>query len=212
MKKILVTILAATAMGVSIPAMADGVGESSADVLVWYLDTEYAKEGKGTTFDTIKFWAVDSDNNKLGLGGLTYDDPSSLMADRYADLNGRSVNKQGQPTTSSKSSISTGYLADSSTDNYYTDLSTLKFDNGYSFLMELYKNGNDKAVAWMDFPISSSLSGIQEALHRLSELDSSFAQTEGFAYNMGEQMVPEPTSGLLLLVGGALLALRRRRR
>ena len=78
--------------------------------------------------------------------------------------------------------------------------------------MELYKTGNDKAVAWMEFPISSSLAGIQEALHSLSELDSSFVNTEGMAFNMGEQMVPEPTSGLLLLVGGALLALRRRRR
>ena len=206
MKKILVTILAATAMGVSIPAMADGGDESSADVLVWYVDTEDAKEGKGTTFDTIKFWAVDSDNNKLGLGGLTYSSPEDLKAARYSDLSG------GGPAGSGDS-ISLGGT-DTATGNYYTDLSSLALngDNGYSFLMELYKTGNDKAVAWMEFPISSSLAGIQEALHSLSELDSSFVNTEGMAFNMGEQMVPEPTSGLLLLVGGALLALRRRRR
>ena len=201
MKKILATILAATAFAAT--ALAD---DTSADVLVWYVDTDEAREGQGTTFDTIKFWAVDSDNTKLGLGGLTYTSPDDLRAARYADLGGRT------PTESSSPTISTGFQADTSTVNYYTDLSGFQYDNGYSFLMELYRSGNDDAVAWMEFPVSTSLAGIQDAIKSLSELDSSFAATPASAFNMGETMVPEPTSGLLLLVGGALLALRRRRR
>ena len=201
MKKILVTILAAAAMAATAPA-----DDTSSDVLVWFIDTEDAKEGKGTTFDTIKFWAVDSDNNKLGLGGLTYSSPEDLKAARYSDLSG------GGPAGSGDS-ISLGGT-DTATGNYYTDLSSLALngDNGYSFLMELYKTGNDKAVAWMEFPVSSSLAGIQVAITSLNNLTDSFASTPVIGYNMGEQMVPEPTSGLLLLVGGALLALRRRRR
>ena len=201
MKKILATILAAAACAAT--ALAD---DTSADVLVWYVDTEDAREGgQNATFDTIKFWAVDSDNNKLGLGGLTYKSPEDLRADRYADLGGRT------PTTSSDPTISTGFSADTSTGNYYTDLSGFQYDNGYSFLMELYRSGNENAVAWMEFPVSTSLAGIQDAIKSLSELDSSFAGTTATGFNMGETMVPEPTSGLLLLMGGALLALRRRR-
>ena len=202
MKKILVTILAAAAMAATAPA-----DDTSSDVLVWFIDTEDAKEGKGTTFDTIKFWAVDSDKQPIaGLGGLTYSSPEDLKAARYSDLSG------GGPAGSGDS-ISLGGT-DTATGNYYTDLSSLALngDNGYSFLMELYKNGNDKAVAWMEFPVSSSLAGIQVAITSLNNLTDSFASTPVIGYNMGEQMVPEPTSGLLLLVGGALLALRRRRR
>ena len=197
MKKILATILAATAFAATV--LAD---DMSTDVLVWYVDTDEAISGQGTTFDTIKFWAVDSDDTKLGLGGLTYTSPEDLKAARYSDLSG------GGPAGSGET-ISLGG-SDTVTQNYYTDLSGITFDNGYSFLMELYRNGNER-VAWMEFPVSSSLAGIQAAISSLSDLEDSFSSTPGIAFNMGEQMVPEPTSGLLLLVGGALLALRRRR-
>ena len=199
MKKILVTILAAAAMAATAPA-----DDTSSDVLVWFIDTEDAKEGKGTTFDTIKFWAVDSDKQPIaGLGGLTYSSPEDLKAARYSDLSG------GGPAGSGDS-ISLGGT-DTATGNYYTDLSSLALngDNGYSFLMELYKSGNDNAVAWMEMPLG--LSAVTEAITSLSNLEDSFSHGAEMAVNLGETMVPEPASGLLLLMGGALLALRRRR-
>ena len=199
MKKVLATILAAAAVAAT--ASAD---DMSADVLVWYVDTgEASSGGKNAAFDTIKFWAVDSDNTKLGLGGLTYTGPEDLKAARYADLGGRT------PTASSDPTISTGYAPDTATMNYYTDLSGFQYDNGYTFLMELYKSGNDNAVAWMEMPLG--LSAVTEAITSLSNLEDSFSHGAGMAGNLGETMVPEPTSGLLLLMGGALLALRRRR-
>ena len=196
MKKILATILAATALAATAPA-----DDTSADVLVWYVDTEEARSGaRNAAFDEIKFWAVNSDNSStVSLGGLTYTSPEDLRAARYSDL-----------PAGSGETISLGGT-DTATQFYYTDLSSFQFDNGYSFLMELYNNHNGP-VAWVEFPVSTSLAGIQEAIASLNSLVDSFEPVPMQGYNFGSAMTPEPTSGLLLLVGGALLALRRRRR
>ena len=53
MKKSLMAILAAALVG------AAWAEDTSADVLVWYLDTNEDMEHSGSEFDTIKFWAVD---------------------------------------------------------------------------------------------------------------------------------------------------------
>ena len=199
MKNILATILAAVfATSATLLAVAD---DTSSDVLVWYVDTEEAVGGgQNATFDTINFWAVDANDNKIGLGGLTYTSPEDLKAARYGDLGGGPAG--------SGATISLGANG-TATDNYYTDLSSYVGDNGYTYLMELYRNG-DTAAAWT--MTSLSLSDIQTAITSLNNLTDDFNRIDEstLAINLGNGMVPEPTSGLLLLVGGALLALRRR--
>jgi hypothetical protein len=82
---------------------------------------------------------------------------------------------------------------------------------GYAFLMELYTGG--ERGDWMQLPVT--LADIEAAAGagaiRISISDLNLVEQVS-AYNFASTMVPEPSSGLLALIGGALLALRRRRR
>ena len=107
-----------------------------------------------------------------------------------------------------------GASAEGTAQNQYvsvqnTDISSYA-SSGYSFFVELanYNNGSWETVA----------SGKDKAISYTDLQDKGYVATtfqQGLnisgGYNMG-QNVPEPTSGLLLLMGGAMLALRRRRR
>ncbi len=185
MKKSLMVILAAALTG------AVWAADTSADVLVWYLDTEEDTEHTGAEFDTIKFWAMDANNNKIEL------------ADRTYVLNTGATAGSGDTILVSASG---GDEPTSIWGDYYTNLSGL--ETGYSFWMELYLGDTKvdrmlKPVTWDEFQghmIASS--GIGEDFNLPDSVE---------LYNFASTMVPEPSSGLLLLIGGALLALRRRR-
>lgn len=189
MKKSLAVFFAAALSGIVL-------GASDADVLVWYVDTADAEEpaGRNKSFDEIKFWAVAADNTRTGLGGLTYSGPQYLLA--------------GTPATGSGESIATA--GDTFAGNYYTDVSSYN-DGNYTFLLELYSGGTqvDRMLQGMGLSelttymiAKSGLAGDPDKwLEQVTDMDG---------YNFGQKMVPEPTSGLLLLMGGALLALRRR--
>ncbi len=187
MKKSLMAILAAALAGTV------WAGETSADVLVWYLDTEEDMYNTGTEFDSIKFWAVDANDNKIDLVGRTYTDPNSLWA--------------GTPDAGSDGTITVPSDVAPTTiwGDYYTNLSG--YETGYSFWMELYL-GNEKVermlqpVKWEDF---------EDYVISASSINDLNLSADPGAYNYASTMVPEPSSGLLLLIGGALLALRRRR-
>ena len=190
MKKSLMVILAAALAG------AAWAGDTSADVLVWYLDTEEDTEHTGAAFDTIKFWAVDVNDSThtIDLAGRTYATGQELVESSSAAGTGDTITVPNEvgPTT---------FWGE-----YYTNLSGL--ETGYSFWMELYLGDTKvdrmlKPVTWDQF---------QEYMVSSSDLVKDFdLQPANGLYNFASTMIPEPSSGLLLLIGGALLALRRRR-
>ena len=90
-------------------------------------------------------------------------------------------------------------------------LSSDTYKTGYSFYIELMnqdKSGNwYTAGAVNNNGVNYSWSDIQAHVYSSSSMSMTLATPLAF----GTAHIPEPTSGLLMLFGGALLALRRRR-
>ena len=189
MKKLMSVFFAAALTGAA-------WAETSADVLIWDINTkedEASFDGATRNFDTIKFWAIDSNKQETDLTQYTYIGPEYLLANNADGLAGSGGEIAGDGTTSAGT--------------FYTDMSAFK--EGYTFMAELYLGGTTvdrmlTPLTWSQF-MDAVVSGLTQ-----EKLDQ-FPEALPNPYNMASSMVPEPTSGLLLVIGGALLALRRRR-
>ena len=190
MKKLMSVVFAAALAGTA-------WAETSADVLIWDINTKEDKasyDGATRNFDSIKFWAIDSNKQETDLTQYTYIGPEYLLANNAEGLAGSGGGEiAGDGTTSAGT--------------FYTDMSAFK--EGYTFMAELYLGGTTvdrmlTPLTWSQF-MDAVVSGLTQ-----EKLDQ-FPEALPNPYNMASSMVPEPTSGLLLVIGGALLALRRRR-
>jgi hypothetical protein len=171
--------------------------ETSTDVLIWDINTKEdgaSYDGATRNFDTIKFWAINTQTKQeTDLTQYTYIGPEFLLANDAEGLAGSGGEIAGNGTTSAGT--------------YYTDMSAFK--EGYTFMAELYLGGTTvdrmlTPLTWSQFMDAVVLGLTQDRLDQ-------FANSLPNPYNMASTMVPEPSSGLLLVIGGALLALRRRR-
>lgn len=91
---------------------------------------------------------------------------------------------------------------------YFADLSSLS-GTGYSFVLEL---GNYVDGSWVHTSMESTATYVELSANRHITKWESTAPSYGTPWKPTSfTVVPEPSSGLMLLVGGALLALRRRR-
>lgn len=79
--------------------------------------------------------------------------------------------------------------------------------SAYSFFVELYNASGD--VVWTQY--ASTYQQLLDSGY-IALGSNVLAPTEMASGGMNGAAVPEPTSGVLLLIGGAMLALRRRRR
>ena len=191
MKNLMVAAL--VSMAVAFPLF----GETSADVLIWNVDTTQdaaSYDGATRNFDTIKFWAVASNGDTTDLTGLTYIGPDYLLDTPDEGILG------------SGGSIPNFNGVSTFDGDFYTNLSG--YDSGYTFMAELFLNGD--TVDRMLVPLTWSDFG-DALVSNLTTDQLDYYLDSVTPYNMASTMVPEPSSGLLLVIGGALLALRRRR-
>lgn len=194
MKKILFAML--FSVGTELSAMA-----SDMDMLVWQIDLtdSWVYEGSETlpSFNKINAW-LQSGDNIVRLEPLTY-----TTADHSSVYD----------VTVDPPVITGGIDPDGYTTTYATDLTNYSNDDygGYELMMQLWFN--DTLVSVSENLYDSSKHIYLSALARTmvtSDMDPSnmFASIN----QLGGRMVPEPTSGLLMMLGAGLLALRRRRR
>ena len=144
------------------------------------------------------YWQVTSDNNtapiEFAAAAMVADDGNGTKV-YLNDSNGNAW----QAANSDK--VTTESIASIWSDTYAT---------GYTFYIELMNNdnGNWYTAGTIDSGTGNwSYDDIKSHIFSSSSMSMSLASplTSGTAH------IPEPTSGLLMLVGGALLALRRRR-
>lgn len=104
-------------------------------------------------------------------------------------------------------------LTGTSTGLVQTDLAGLSGD-GYSYFVELvtYSAADEKiGDAWLkEYSYNDLVSSGYISTGAVAV--PSYAAGGGVNMNQGGYIIPEPTSGMLFLLGGALMALRRRRR
>ena len=178
----------------------------STDVLVWDIDLyeSPAQElaGNNTGFTSISSFVLQGNGNTIDLSDYTY----------------------GNNSLSGTPGLSSGITSDTpvygSTGLYYTNIGKVVTDYGitedqygaYEFLMQVSDNGN--LVAWSAHLFNPAadpltITALSSTLVDIGDIKNPALIT---SFNFGTNMVPEPTSGLLMMLGVGLLALRRRRR
>ena len=193
MKKVVKTVFVFTAMIVGAAASCEAA--EGGEVLWWLIDTDYEKITgqtiQGTTMTAkelgvngarIRYQNGDAVGGYLPLFGL--DDNDNLV--EFNGINGVELPAE-----------------------YFGSLSGIS-GASYSFVLELgnWSNGQWVSTSMESRPEAYGALVQNQHITKWNDLTPSYAKPWTPTQF---QVVPEPTSGIMLLVGGALLMLRRRR-
>ena len=142
--------------------------------------------------DSYLYWMVDGAQNQYNDSYIPFDYATVSINGNYLNLYDGNQDldsyKAGSTVSGGKYSTAGAYYAgyDSST----------QFN---TFLVELWQSGNDERVGWQTYSLSALGDYIAGGMSQVSNP------------LVVSQVIPEPTSGLLMLFGLAGLALRRRK-
>lgn len=206
-KRFLTLVLACLSLG---PVLADAAEDAGGETLIlWMLDDPVIKEVNGG--GSVKLATLEGRGAAAGLGvnavrvSATQDNGAvvylNLMSDdglqSHIELPGTELDMDGNPSV---------FWGAGPT---YADIAGYSFDASVSFAIEL-GNWSDDGT-WLILAVSQS--STLEELRSKEYVFSSATDMQGhLPWTGGAYVVPEPSSGLLLLVGAGLLSLRRRRR
>ena len=194
MKKAFIATLIAAMFGAT--AMA-----SDADMLIWHIALEDSWVYQNGSIPAF---------NRITIGLQNGSDSST-----YEELDSKTYYLVGDTTRASSPGYGDGlaYADQGIAGNFATDLSGYSNDvyGGYEVMIQLWNNNDLVAVSDNIFDSSKNL--YLSSLARTSmPSDTLPVSAWEIGINFGGRMVPEPTSGLLMMLGAGLLALRRRRR
>lgn len=158
---------------------------AKADFLYWQIPEDAGKE-----FTVARLYAVSGDYTDVDMDSYTGDLANS-----------------GNPISQAMASGVNGTTEKTGTSTQITSVDVSPYESGYSFFVELltYDGTNTTKDRLLAYSYQTLL-------------DNGYIQPVGGVNpvsnptNFSMTHVPEPSSGLLMLLGGALMALRRRRR
>lgn len=166
----------------------------SAQVLYWQVNpnVEIVNSTEGTSWNYATIYAVKSDSTVAASQLTSYTKSSaSWNESTYVDSN---YFKSSTPA--------------------YADLSSIDY-SGYSFYIELVNVTNagtdNQTITGVARSDSVSYDKLGTALQSAAEFNASWSSINAIGSGLTFTAIPEPTSGLMLLVGAAILSLRRKR-
>ncbi len=196
MKKLFFTALLATAFAVSSMAAL-----SDTDMLMWSIELSDSEQFSSGSYPEF---------NKVTIGLRYGSDYIDLNPNTYYIDEGSLVGPNG-PANVDAIDSELGMAGDFATKLGSLENYTAGAYEGYEVVIQLWNN--DTLVAFSDNTFDSSKHLYLQDLARTS-MPSDMVPSAidlSLVIPLGSRVVPEPTSGLLMMLGAGLLALRRRR-
>lgn len=151
----------------------------------------------GLTQADVLYWQVDPSASDAS---YTKTDAAGAMLYRVPDSEPYSYANNVTPVSDWVA------LSNGKTDSVQSYELDPNYTTGYSFFVELYNESGD--TLWTQYA-----STYEQLLNSQAISTGGIGAPTGLGLGgMNGAAIPEPTSGLMLLIGGAMLALRRRRR
>ena len=186
-------------------------GDQDNVLLWWFNDPEIAEVGGGASIHA---------GNLVGRGGDAQGKTVNALRISVTDNEGHKVYlnlaSQSMADTAAVTWQSWMALPDVDGDFWagpgYADLAGLKLsETGLMFAIELGNLQTDDGFNWIVLAGSAG-SSLQDLIDGGHIISSDLSVQGSSDWKAAGYSVPEPSSGLLVLIGGALLALRRRRK